>query len=89
MAPRKKKTLAPTSVFDPRFVAHGVTDEDLIDARSKGYSVAFLYETKGIVLDQWQRVWFAFRASSEEEMARTMSEAVRTGNARNPIRIEF
>lgn len=89
MAPRKKPTPAPTSAFDPRFAAHGVTDADLNDALSRGYSVAFLYETKGIVLDQWQKVWFAFRASNEEEMARTMAEAVRTGNARNPVRIEF
>lgn len=89
MAPRKKKTLAPTSAFDPRFAAHGVTDEDLLTARSRGYTVAFLYETKGITLDRFEKVWFAFRASNEEEMARTMDEAVRTGNARNPVRIEF
>lgn len=89
MVTRKKKTPAPTSAFDPRFAEHGVTDADLEDAKARGYSVAFLYETKGIVLDQWQKVWFAFRATSEDEMARTMAEAVRTGNARNSVRIEF
>jgi len=87
MATRKKPI--PVPIEDARFIAHGVTDPELTEARTKGYSVAFLYETKGISLDEWQKVWFAFRPSKEEEMERTMSEAVRTGNARNPVRIEF
>lgn len=88
MAPRKKATPVKTE-FDPKFVAHGVTDADLIEARSKGYSVAYLYETKGLSLDEWQKVWFAFRASSESDMAETMKRAVETGNARNFKRVEF
>jgi hypothetical protein len=87
MAPRKKPTPAPTE--DARFAAHGVSDEELRTAREDGYSVAFLYETKGLTLDHWEKVWFAFRASKEEEMQRVMNEAIRTGNARNPVRIEF
>jgi hypothetical protein len=94
MAARKKTKAvnaeAGTAVTNAElFEAHGVTEADLKTARDRGYSIAFLYETKGLQLDKWEKVWFAFRVGKEEEMQRTMSEAVRTGNARNPVRVEF
>jgi hypothetical protein len=72
---------------DERLIAAGINEAEVEKLKRDGYSFVYLYETNGLVLDQWQQAYCGARHGSVEKVEHDLNEAIRAGRARKVVKI--